>query len=928
MHAKKFPASMRTALLAGVLSTLLGGCFKDSPEQLVTDAKASLAKKETRKAEIELKNALQAKPDLGEARYLLGNLLLGRGDLSGAAIEFDKASNAGYKGDDLVAKQAQLLLRQGHADQVLTRFGQTHLQSAPDAAALELVLAEATWRGADKAAARAHVDAALKLDPSSAAAMIMDVRLRAAESGVDEALASMDKVLAKVPGSADAWLLKGKLLGYRARDKQGAADAYRHAIAADKTRVDGYVALMSLLIAEGDSDGSKKALADFKKAFPKHPMQMFFSAGDQMQSGDLKSARETILQVLKVAPDDPHVHTLAGRIELARGNALEAERHFEQAAMATPEAPDAKIMLATAELALGSLDKAQKTIEPLLVATPPNIDALNLAGEIKLYQRDPAWAERFYAQAAAARPTDMRSRLALASLQLGKPGQQAQAIEKLRALAAEDKGIKPDLALAAALVAQHDFEGALKAVDNLDRKQPGLANPPFMRGSIELNRGDKVKARADFEEAVKRTPSFLPAVKALASLDLADGQLPVAIKRFENLVAAAPNNTDAVMGLVELKQRAGVKPEELKKILGDATRANPTAIAPRAALVRMYLREKDNRAALSAVQEVLALQPDNVEALELQAQVTAVIGDANQTLTTLNKIVSLVPNSATPLIHLADFQSSQKDWTGALQSLKRAQAVQPDQPDVDIALVRTLTSAGRLDEARTAARAVQQRLPKAPTGFLLEGEAAMAAKQYPQAVTALRAGLDRAPNGMIAIALLKAINATGDKAAAAAFETSWLKAHPKDAEFIYYLGDTALSKGDRTEALARYQSVLEIQPGNALAMNNVAWLLARDKPQAALEMAEKVNKSFPNQPAYMDTMAEVLAANGKLDAAIELQRRALGLAPDLSLHRLHLAQYLVKAGKKAEAKVELDKLAALGSRFPLQDEVKKLQAGL
>jgi len=47
-------------------------------------------------------------------------------------------------------------------------------------------------------------------------------------------------------------------------------------------------------------------------------------------------------------------------------------------------------------------------------------------------------------------------------------------------------------------------------------------------------------------------------------------------------------------------------------------------------------------------------------------------------------------------------------------------------------------------------------------------------------------------------------------------------------------------------------------------------------------------------------------------------------------HRLQLtlARYLIRAGKRGEARDQLDALARLGERFAAQDEVRKLRASL
>ena len=69
----------------------------DNPEKLVASAKESLAKNDRSAAVIQLKNALQKNPDLGEARLLLGKALLEQGDLAAAEKELRRARELGCR---------------------------------------------------------------------------------------------------------------------------------------------------------------------------------------------------------------------------------------------------------------------------------------------------------------------------------------------------------------------------------------------------------------------------------------------------------------------------------------------------------------------------------------------------------------------------------------------------------------------------------------------------------------------------------------------------------------------------------------------------------------------------------------------------------------------------------------------------------------
>lgn len=96
----------------------------------------------------------------------------------------------------------------------------------------------------------------------------------------------------------------------------------------------------------------------------------------------------------------------------------------------------------------------------------------------------------------------------------------------------------------------------------------------------------------------------------------------------------------------------------------------------------------------------------------------------------------------------------------------------------------------------------------------------------------------------------------------------------------------------------------------------------------AITLAEKANKLAPNQPAFMDTLAMLLVDKGEIPRAVELLGRAAELAPQAPSIRLNQARVLIKAGKKREARLILEDLAALGDKFSGQAEVEKVAQDL
>eukprot|EP01041_Mallomonas_annulata_P015584 gene15583-biopygen8429 len=152
--------------------------------------------------------------------------------------------------------------------------------------------------------------------------------------------------------------------------------------------------------------------------------------------------------------------------------------------------------------------------------------------------------------------------------------------------------------------------------------------------------------------------------------------------------------------------------------------------------------------------------------------------------------------------------------------------------------------------------------------------------------------------------------------------------NPNDAAIPLYLGDRATASNQSNEAQRQYDRVLALQPNNALALNNMAWVAGKLGRADAVTLAEKANEVAPNQPAFMDTLALLLSEKNEHARALTLQKKAVELQPNAPLFKLNLAKIHIKAGDKASAKPLLDELTELGDKFSGQAEVTRLKGEL
>jgi putative PEP-CTERM system TPR-repeat lipoprotein len=299
-------------------------------------------------------------------------------------------------------------------------------------------------------------------------------------------------------------------------------------------------------------------------------------------------------------------------------------------------------------------------------------------------------------------------------------------------------------------------------------------------------------------------------------------------------------------------------------------------------------------------------------------------GDLNQAIATFGKVATMQALSTQPLVRLAGAQYAGKNVQAAEQSLRSALEIKADDLQVQRLLIILYVDSRRYQDALTIARTVKQQRPKEAAGFVLEGDIKTAQKDFDAAATAYRSGLEQVQSSELAVKLHSVLVALGKSAEAERFAADWLKRHPQDLVFISYQGDAALARQDYAVAEKSFLAVLQAQPNNAIALNNLALVSHHLRRAGALDYAEKANKLAPNEPYVMDTLATLLSAKGEHSRAIEVQVKALELKPLDGLLKLNLAKIYIAAGDKTRARNELEVLAKQPGKNPSQAEAVAL----
>jgi len=914
----------RTAwALAAASALLLAACSGGSAEDLVASAKAQIEKRDWTAATLQLKSALQKTPDNSEARLLLGQALLESGDAAGAVIELRKAEQLGATAANVQPLIARSLLAQGQLKQILQQFDPVTLPPGPASAELKTYVATALLAEQKLARAIALVDEALGEVPGHVPATLLKAQIEAAGGDFPRAMALLGEVLQKDAQHLNALLLKAEVQRVGLRDNDAAMATYTQAADAHPQAVGAHATLIGMLLQQGKTEPARARFETMRKAVPQHPETRLIEAQFAYIDKNFNRTRELTDALLRDFPNDMRLLQLAG-VTALRLNALsQAEAHLSKVMSAQPNALAPRLLLARIHIRSGQPTKASEVLRPVIDSPQADANSLTLAGEAALQSGDAARAETLFSRAAKADPKATTARAALALGQVAR-GNAAAGFAELEAVAAADTGIRSDMALVAARMSTNDIDGALKAIAVLEKKQPDGPIGPALRGRILLQRKDTAGAQTAFELALKNDPLFFAATAGLAAIELAAGRPEGAEKRFRDLLVRDPRNTQALLGLAELKARTGGTKDELTAAIRAALDADPTRPGPRLLLVNHLLTNKEFNAAVTAAQEAAAALPDQIDVVDALGRAQLAAGQHEQAISTFNRLASLRPDRPEPEMRVAEAHLANSDAASARRSLDRALVISPDYALAYLALAQIAVRGDNPREAVAVARRLQTRAPRSPAGWLLEADVELSRQQAELALVPLRKAIDLGAGADAAIKLHNALAALKRDSDATRMAGDWTKARPRDVAFRYYLGDRALAASDYAGAESHYRSVLQIQPENAAAMNNVAWLLAQQKRPGALVLAEKANELLPNQPALMDTLAWVLALEKQIPRALELQKQAMAKAPQDQSLRLTLAKIYLQGGDKGQARTELQALAGLGDKFSKQAEVAQL----
>lgn len=904
------PTALAIAL-AFSASVTLSACDSTarlSPEEHIERAQAFEQKGDLSSATIELKNAVSKNPQNAQARILLGQVHIELGDPVAAEKELLRAQELGAPLTAVAAPLANALVLQSKNKEVLEKFIDIKGLDPRDMAELQVARGRAYLGLGQTQQAEEAFGGVLGVVPDSPVAWWGQALLAYDKQQWDAADQWNDKILAANPASVRSLGLKGDIALARG-DAKTAEAAYAGAV---KLRPESPLYKIGLAIAQignGKFADAKKQLDPVLKAYPLDPTANLYRAVAAYQLKEYEAAKTHAENVINnQTEEDLRIRLLAAAANYALGQSEAANKHIQLFLAKAPAYEPARKLQAAIQLRMGQAGAAAVSLKGVSSISDEDSKLLSAVGMAAIQQGQAGLGLDLLQRNVQARPDDPLARTQLAMARTASGDVQAGIGDLEQALRLDPKLGTAEVLLAVNHLRAGEADKALQAAERLQKSFPASPDGHTLAGLAYIMKKQNAEAKAALGKALSIEPGNPNASHNLASLALMEGNRDEARRLYQGVLQKHPGNTQTLLKLAELELQAG-QAKAAEKTLRDALDKRPDQLPLRQALGRLYLVQKMPAQAVKLADDGLSRAPGDPVLLAIKGVALLESGQPNPAVTALESAVKAAPNVPDTHFQLARAYEQLGNLTRATQSLQTVLKLAPAYGPAKLAQARLLARSGKPDAAQKQLAELAARFPNDPAIPETRGDLAMSQKKATEAAGFYRAALAKGETNFLNVKLAVSQLQAGDRDGGFATLQNWLKRYPDDAYTRSALADALVVNGQTREAGEHYAKVIERQPENVSALNNLAWIsLQSDAVDPALSYAQRAHKLAPKQPQVLDTYAQILLRKGNATEAISKLREATELAKGDTLIRLHLAEALIAGKQPDQAREVLRKL--------------------
>ncbi len=619
------------------------------------DALVRFKKLDYQGAIVQLRNVLQKDPNNLAARILLGRAHLRVGAAAAAEKELELARKAGADEELIFDALAKSYLLQRKFRELLDKITSGNREQVIEAQVLN-ARASANFELFQYETAMAEFERALALAPDRPGPLLGQAKILIRLGRFSDAAAKTDAAQKLDPKSYDVWALRGELHRIAGRLEE-AVTAYGKTLVMVPGHIPARIGRATALI---DLDRHKEAVPDLDHVLRidrSDPQALFLRSLTYQRFGETRRANTSLHRAdqtirnydTEFLRSHPPTLLLAGVIANALEKLDDARFYLSEYLKMAPNHLGARHLLGSLLVKKNRPKKAIEVLEPILSVMPDDWQALALLGTAYTRLGRSEEATRMLQRAVEQmpdRPT-LRTRLALSRLAIGQDGQAVKDLEK--ALKQSPDAIRPAMLLGLLHLRLRRFDQTIAVAKGMIKRNADNPAAFNLLGGAQLGAGARRAARVSFEKAIALDPDFAPAQSNLAKLDINEGNLESAKRRYEEMLRAAPQAIDPMIALSGLAEKTGDMDEAIRWLekVGSFKRKN---VKSQLQLINLYHRAGRLQAALVLAVRLKQEFASDLTVLAAVGEAELKTGSVDAAVKTFRRMSNMRPDSAADLL--------------------------------------------------------------------------------------------------------------------------------------------------------------------------------------------------------------------------------------------------------------------------------------
>jgi putative PEP-CTERM system TPR-repeat lipoprotein len=899
---------MKKTLLVTCITAalLLQGCGQKDSEQHLQDALKFAANNEIPAAIIELKSAIQQTPEDGRLRFELGQIYLKSGDTASAVKELERAAEFKVDSKLIAIPLTQAYFLQGQHQKVGAYLTANPELPTEIVDTLKLYHALSLLEASDTDGATTILTELTKsTDPALQAMANAQMLVIAGKN--EEALSALNNITAPHQIFNDALLLKAKLQNVL-KQYDASIDNFNAYLKANPGAHLARLILAQSYIANSKIDDAEKEIDSLLKKFPQQPLANYLKAVVVFEKKDFQKAKDFSEIAINNGLNSVSSRVLAAISATQLGLEQQALNHLQAVHTQLGLYPPAQKLYVALKLKFGDTDAARQQL----------LNSENAATDLQLVSATAFQLLKKRSESAAQELVDKYEKsgqpstddlVTLGNLKLSIPGMEQQglaALEEAAKLAPQVE--QTQMVLISAYLQQSQFDKALALAKSWESDEKLKLSSFNMQAYIALLQNDSLLAQQNIDAALKIESNHPFSLLMNAVVARLTNKADSAVKILTSLLEKHPNylpGLEQLYAITRTENPAAVlaKTELLNK-------EQPTDYATALLYARMLADQGKHQQALDLLNATGAVESSWHSfhwALFIEHQFS-VQKNGNAALESAAKWFAQDSADQNSLYTYLRMLMQNKQLDKALQLTSDELKKNPNNK----ALLGTkLNLLGSLGQYKTALQELEN-LPAdeagKPDALLMKGRLLLADKQPEQALIALTDSYQQNQASITALMIADIYAKTVSEQKAIEFVEQHFNYKPNDPALQIHYGNLILNT-DKEKSVSTFSKVLESEPDNIAALNNLAWiLLDQKKTNEALPHIEKAIKLAPDNPDVLDTYATVLLATGQQKKALENFEKSLRIRPESVDVQLNYIDALLIAGDKNTAKTMLEKV--------------------